>query len=39
MLKTIYSKSEEETKEIAKEFASTLRGDETIILTGDLRIW
>ena len=30
-------KSEEETKTIAKSFASKLNGKETIILTGDLR--
>lgn len=30
------SKNEEETKEFAKQFASTLGGYETIILTGDL---
>lgn len=37
MLKVIYSKSEEETKSFAKEFASTLKGNETIILIGELR--
>lgn len=37
MLKVIYSNSEEETKKYAKEFASTLKGNETIILIGDLR--
>ena len=36
MIETFHSKSEEETKEFAKEFASSLDGYETIILTGDL---
>ena len=36
MTEIFHSKSEEETKEFAKEFASKLEGYETIVLTGDL---
>lgn len=36
MLETFHSKSEEETKEFARNFAGKLGGYETIILTGDL---
>lgn len=36
MSNIIFTKSEEETRRFAKEFASNLHGDETIILTGDL---
>ena len=39
IMTTFISKSEDDTKYFAKDFAKNLKTGDVIVLTGDLRMW